>query len=142
MLEVVHLFLIPKFNQLQMNATGEWLGSLEVKATEEGGQVWGRHYSEQLAKGREPGSMPPVEAIEKWVRAKFGLQGSEARSRAWAVAKSIEKKGTTWYQRGGSDLIEVLESNEVKEFVEKKIGQIITVVVAEELIRNAEKMSV
>lgn len=38
--------------------------------------------------------MPPVLAIEDWVKVKLGLTGKEARSAAWGIARKIAKKGT------------------------------------------------
>lgn len=43
-------------------------------------------YAKAVHEGRPPGKMPPVKALEAWAK-KRGLN-------AWAVAKSIEKKGT------------------------------------------------
>jgi hypothetical protein len=117
--EVINRFLIPKFNQLGMNASGEWLNSLEVDYN----TIRGRKYTEQLVNGRRGGSMPPINAIEDWVKAKFGYSGQNAKSMAWAVAKSIEKKGTSWHKKGGSDLLEVLESSECIDFINNEIGK-------------------
>ena len=138
--KVIDTFLIPRFHELDMNASGEWLQSLEVQATPEGGKIRGRHYSEQLAKGREPGRMPPVAALEKWVQAKFGMSGSQATGMAWAVAKKIQKSGTSWYQKGGSDLIELLEEPQVIEFIQQELIATARLKIAENLNRNAQKI--
>lgn len=138
--KVVDLFLIPRFKELNMNASGEWLQSLEVVAENDKGIIRGKHYSKQLAKGREGGSLPPVDAIEKWVKVKFGLSGSEARQRAWAIAKKIEQSGTRYYQQGGTDLLEVLEEPRVMQFIREELGAIARVKVAEELKRNAKQI--
>lgn len=45
-------------------------------------------YAYWVAVGRQPGSFPPISAIEKWVKEK-GIQASP-----FAVAKSIQQKGT------------------------------------------------
>lgn len=42
--------------------------------------------------GRRPGRMPPVSAIEKWIQTKKLIP--RTRGVAWAIAKSIAKKGT------------------------------------------------
>lgn len=138
--KVVDLFLIPRFKELNMNASGEWLQSLEVVAENDKGIIRGKHYSKQLAKGREGGSLPPIDAIEKWVKVKFGLSGSEARQRAWAIAKKIERSGTRYYQQGGTDLLEVLEEPRVTQFIREELGAIARVKVAEELKRNAQQI--
>lgn len=123
MQEVIDLFLIPKFNQLGMNATGEWLDNLEIRVINGSGQIWGRDYTEQLVYGRKPGKKPPVAPLEKWVNAKLGRFGAQGRSIAFAVQNKIAKEGTSWYEKGGSDLLEVLTSQEVTDYVNKRIGQ-------------------
>lgn len=51
-------------------------------------------YAWYVEKGRLPGSMPPVEALEKWVRRKMGIASKDARRVAWAVAMKIKQNGT------------------------------------------------
>lgn len=138
LLDVVDKFLIPKFRELGMNATGEWLDSLKIEVREDGGTIRGWQYSEQLAKGREPGKRPPIAPLERWVNAKFGISGKEAKSMAFAVANKIAKEGTTWHEKGGSDLIEVLESQQVIEYLQNELGGILKIKLADNLIRNAE----
>lgn len=43
--------------------------------------------------GRDPGSMPPVSALEGWVRRKLKKRGREITSTSWAIAMSIKKNG-------------------------------------------------
>lgn len=138
--EVVNRFLIPKFRELGMNATGEWLDSLEVTTGDNSGTIRGREYSQQLALGRKPGKKPPIAPIEKWVNAKFGITGAQARSMAFAIATKIAREGTTWHQKGGSDLIEVLESNEVREYIEGEMRAILQVELSERLIRQTQEI--
>ncbi|MDV4026561.1 hypothetical protein CMT52_19735, partial [Elizabethkingia anophelis] len=106
--KVVDNFLKPRFKELGMNASGEWLQNVGISVVDDSGTIDARAYSEELAKGRKPGKLPPVKQIEKWVNVKLGLSGNEAKSVAWAISKKIEKEGTSWYKKGGSDLIEVL----------------------------------
>lgn len=138
--EVVNRFLIPRFRELGMNATGEWLDSLEVTTGENSGTIRGRDYSQQLALGRKPGKRPPIAPIEKWVNAKFGITGAQARSMAFAIATKIAKEGTTWHQKGGSDLIEVLESNEVREYIEGEMRGILQIELSERLVRQTQEI--
>lgn len=134
--EVVKRFLIPKHKQLGMETTGRWINSLEVK----GNVIRGEKYTEQLVYGRNAGTLPPVNAIERWVNAKFGYGGPEARSTAWAIAKSIEKKGTTWKRKGGSDLLEVLETPEVINFINQELKNHLTTEVKLQLQRELQKI--
>jgi len=44
--------------------------------------------------GREPGSMPSVEPIARWLMRKLHMPEKKAWGVAWAVAKKMEKRGT------------------------------------------------
>lgn len=138
LIKVVDLFLIPKFESLGMDATGEWLESLEIVVGEDRGTIRGRHYSEQLAKGREPGKPPPIAPLKKWAMAKFGYDEKKALGVAFAVSKKIAKSGTSWYQKGGTDLIEILNSDKVISFINEQLAEKLQVTLAEELQRNAQ----
>lgn len=137
--KVIDNFLIPRFNELGMNASGEWLASLEIEVGDDSGKIRGRDYSEQLAQGRKPGKAPPVRQLERWVNAKLGIYGPEATSMAFAISKKIAKEGTSWYQKGGTDLIEVLSEPKTIQFIQEQLSAILTVRVAENLQRNAEQ---
>lgn len=123
---VIDNFLKPKFISLGMNATGKWLESLEAKAVNGNGEIWGMDYTYWLANGRKPGVMPPVNALIPWVNAKFGIGGKEAIGIAWAVATKIKNEGTSYYPEG-TDLLEVLNSDEVKKYVLEQIKEFFTV---------------
>jgi len=57
--------------------------------------------------GRAPGKMPPVEPLIEWVKKKGIVKSDkEARGTAWAIAKSISKKGTKNYVRKNKSAIE------------------------------------
>src|SRR5690554_4317675 len=135
---VVDRFLIPKFKELEMNATGEWLESLEVTANDNVSYIRGRDYSEYLARGRRPGNRPPIAPIERWVNAKLGIGGQQARGVAFAVATKIAQSGTTWYEKGGSDLLEVLESQAVIDYVQGEITPLIRFYVTNQIQRTAQ----
>ena len=117
--DVIKLFLIPKHKALGMEATGEWINSLESK----GNTIRGRKYTEQLVYGRKSGQAPPIAPLEKWVNAKFGISGKQATSFAFAISKKIAKEGTSWFKKGGSDLLEVLETKEVVDYINKQIAR-------------------
>ena len=51
-------------------------------------------YAWQVEKGRLPGSMPPVEALEKWVERKLRVPRKDVRKAAWGVAMKIKHYGT------------------------------------------------
>jgi len=132
---VIDNFLKPKFISLGMNATGEWLKSLEAKAVNGNGEIWGMDYTYWLAHGRKPGTMPPVSKLIPWVNAKFGVGGKEAIGIAWAVAKKIKNEGTSYYP-DGTDLLEVLNSDQVKNYIYSQFKEGITVEINKILIKQ------
>src|SRR5699024_10923295 len=118
--DVIEEILKPEFRRLGMNASGEWLRTVEPRSNE----IWGRDYTEYLVNGRRPGKIPPIAPILNWVQAKFGISGQEAMSRAYAVAYTIAEKGTTYYQQGGTDLLAILDSQKTKDFINRRISEI------------------
>lgn len=123
---VIDNFLKPKFISLGMNATGSWLNALEARAVNGNGEIWGMDYTYWLVNGRRPGTAPPVNALIPWVNAKFGVGGNEARGIAFAVAAKIKKEGTDYYPEG-TDLLEVLNSPEVINYIYSKLREGLTV---------------
>lgn len=132
---VINLFLKPKFISLGMNATGNWIESLEARAVDGNGEIWGVDYTYWLQNGRSPGSMPPVSALIPWVSAKLGKGGREGVSIAWAVAKKIQKEGTNYYPEG-TDLLDVLSSKEVIDYVYGRFGEAFRVEINKLLIKQ------
>lgn len=139
MQEVVDKFLIPHFLRLGMDATGEWRKNVSVRAGDNVGYIDGRHYSEQLVYGRKPGKRPPIAPLERWVKAKLHLSGKEAKGVAFAISNKIAKEGTSWYQKGGSDLIEILESKQVIDYINSQIGNYLRVEVQLQIRRTAKE---
>jgi hypothetical protein len=137
--EVINRWLIPKFNELGMNATGEWLSSLEVRTEVNKGEIWGRQYTEQLVYGRKPGNRPPIAPIERWVNAKLNIHGPEGRSMAFAIANKIAQEGTSWYQQGGTDLIEVLSQPEVTDYVNSRVGNYLQAEAQLQIVRDLKE---
>lgn len=136
---VVDDILIPHFMQLGLDATGEWRSSLNVRAEGSMGIIRGRKYTEQLVWGRKPGAMPPIAPLERWAQAKLGLQGSQARSAAFAIAKKIANEGTNIYKDGGTDLLEILETPEVQKKITQRFQGLITAKVQLMLEREIQK---
>ena len=132
---VIDKFLNPKFISLGMNATGQWLNSLEAKAVNGHGEIWGMDYTYWLAHGRKPGTMPPVSALIPWVNAKLGIGGKEAIGIAWAVATKIKNEGTSYYP-DGTDLLEILNSDEVNKYVQDEIGTFFSIEINKILIKQ------
>lgn len=53
-----------------------------------------KSYWRQVDKGRRPGKFVPIKPLVRWARLKLGLSGDEATSAAFAISRSIKKKGT------------------------------------------------
>jgi len=132
---VIDLFLKPKFISLGMNATGQWLDSLEPRAVNGNGEIHGFDYTYWLVNGRKGGTAPPISALLPWVTAKFGIGGNEAKSIAFAVAQKIKKEGTNYYPEG-TDLLEVLNSKEVLDYIYSQFQEGITIEINKVLIKQ------
>lgn len=139
MQEVIDRWLLPKFMELGMNATGEWRENVKPLAEANKGIISGRQYTEQLVYGRKPGNRPPVQPLEKWVNAKLGIQGSQAKGIAFAIANKIAKEGTDYYPNG-TDLLEVLEQPEVIDYINTQIGNYLAAQVRLQIVRDAKEI--
>jgi hypothetical protein len=56
------------------------------------------------------------------------------------VAYNIATEGTSWYKQGGTDLVEVLQSDEVLDFINKEIGDFVVGQITLELQRDISKL--
>lgn len=113
-------YLIKRYDELGMRASGNWAQQLEAEVRDTTAVIMGTPYTVQLVNGREPGRMPPVDAIYQWMLDKRTFTGEKSMSRAWAIAKTIQKEGTSWYKRGGSSLLEILDEPEIQNiFIEE-----------------------
>jgi hypothetical protein len=119
---VADTILIPHFIDLGMKATGEWQENVKTRVEGKTGIISGRKYTEHLVHGLKPTTVP-VKALELWVNAKFGIFGSEAKSIAWAVRTKIEQRGTSWYEKGGSDLLEILNTPNAQQRIAQYLAQ-------------------
>lgn len=120
--EVVDMFLIPKFISLGMNASGSWINALRVEVVNGTGYIKGKDYTYYLVNGRAPGNAPPISKLLPWVALKWGKTGKEGLGAAIAVSKKIAKEGTDYYPNG-TDLLEVLQSNEVTQYIYTRISE-------------------
>lgn len=113
---VIEVFLIPKFLSLGMNASGSWINSLTAEAQDGKGYIKGKDYTFYLVNGRAPGTPPPIAPLIGWVANKLGKTGPEGLGIAFAIQKKIAAEGTDYYP-AGTDLLEVLNSPEVTQFI-------------------------
>lgn len=119
--EIVEKFLIPRFKDLGMNASGQWIDSLSVEYDGKNGIIKGQDYTKYLVEGRPGGTMPPINVLIDWVQNKLGLSGQEAVNVAWAVGMKIKREGTDYYPNG-TDLLEVLQSPEVTTYFNARVS--------------------
>ena len=100
-------------------ATNDFGRSVESVINGNSLKVLGAAHVFQIVNGRRPGTMPPVEAIKRWIREKKGLPAffrQKIDSIAWAIAINIKKKGITVpNQYNDGELI----NKSVNEFMEE-----------------------
>lgn len=131
---VIDNYLKPHFISLGMNASGKWLNSLEAYAENGTGYIRGIGYTVVLVSGRAPGKRPPIQPLQNWVQNKLGIGGDEGRGIAFAIANKIAKEGTDYYPEG-TTLLEILNSQEVKQYIYTNIGAYITGAIRTEIKR-------
>ncbi|AXF86764.1 hypothetical protein DTO96_102520 [Ephemeroptericola cinctiostellae] len=52
------------------------------------------HYAAYVEHGTRAGGMPPVQALQEWLRIRHSVVGKDAHNRAFMLAKHIQKNGT------------------------------------------------
>lgn len=105
-----------------MRASGTF--AREIEAIQRSGKSYeidAVKYIEQLIRGRKPGTMPPVSAIEQWIRDKgITPQDGPITSLAFAIAKKIQREGTRYYRQGGTDLVDkVITDQRIQKIIDR-----------------------
>lgn len=136
--DVVENYLKQKFMELGMNASGDWINALEVRTFLGGGEIWGMDYTKYLVSGRSPGNRPPIGQLIRWAQYKFGQDATQAKSTAFAVANKIAREGTSYYPNG-TDLLEILHSKEVTDFINKRVGRYLIEQTRIEIVRMTKE---
>lgn len=99
LLEDIRLEIIQDQEDKKIRASGESAKSLKYKVKEVSGNISGTltglNYFYWQEYGRSPGTLPPIDAIKKWIKTK-GIKPVDISetSLAWAIAKKIQKSGT------------------------------------------------
>lgn len=138
--EVINV-LIRKYDELGLRASSEWAESLEVRIDNSiAGTILGTEYTEQLVHGRESGTPPPIDPIQKWVQNKLGITGKRGRSIAFAVANKIGKEGTEIFKKGGTDLLEVLDEKSTMEIFTAVIVEYYRDSITNNLVENLKSL--
>lgn len=130
--DVINMFLIPHFISLGMNASGNWIQRIEAR----GSSIWGQKYTEQLVYGRGPGTFAPIAPLVEWAKIKLGLSGQQAVSAAYAINYTLKEEGSRYYREGGTDLLEILHSKPVIDFINTRVGNFIKQQIELDLIRQ------
>lgn len=143
--KVVDLFLVPKFNELNMNASGKWLKSVSTEASNNTGVIKGQDYTKYLVQGRGPNEDQDPAALRAWA-VYYGrtVIADWARAKGVtidpiAIAYKIARDGTTWHEKGGSDLLEVLASPEVKAFINRNLAEYANEAIKLEILKTLKQ---
>lgn len=113
LLEDIRLGIIQDQEDKKIRASGESAKSLKYKVKEVSGNIsgtlTGSNYFYWQEYGRSPGTLPPVDAIKKWIKTKGIVpKDGDETSLAWAIAKKIQKSGTR-AKRNEAPRLEVAE---------------------------------
>jgi len=124
------------------NVTGKMSQSLGYRIDENGLTIFSSEkYFTVLETGRKPGKMPPISAIEEWVKNKPVASDINPRSLAFLIARKIGEEGSLLYRQGGKsgvisdfindqkikeDLIDLLDEKfreaVINEFIKKSVN--------------------
>jgi len=90
--------IISDLNKQQINTTGGLAKSLKFDLYRSANlvsvQFKAKSYWRQVDKGRRPGKFVPIAPLMRWARIKLGVDSEDAKSTAFAISRSIKKKGT------------------------------------------------
>lgn len=101
--------LISKLNEQNLNASGKAARSLDYSIDGDTLKITGVSYIDQMNKGRRSGTFVPIRPLQDWIERKFGLSVNEARPFAFALSKSIQRKGTIKrFGYGGGQFIDYI----------------------------------
>lgn len=135
--DVINLLLIPKFRDLGMRASGEWEDNVHAIDN----QIWGRDYTQYLEEGRPPNADQDPQKLKAWVGwagstfINDWVQDKGLSINPYAVAYKIAREGTDYYPQG-TDLLDVLNSDDVTNYIAQEIGRMIVVQVEQEFKNN------
>jgi hypothetical protein len=98
--------------------TGKMSQSLGYRLDENGLTIFSSEkYFTVLETGRKPGKMPPISAIEEWVRNKPIASDINPRSLAFLIARKIGEEGSLLYRQGGKSgvISDFINDQKIKE---------------------------
>lgn len=122
------------------NATGRTQASFEVKVNKDNislvATAGDRAPLITLEKGVPPKTVVPVEALEEWANAKFGMTGTELKLFARKVKNKIYRLGTNRYS--DNEDIYTTATKETAKMLKEDLGKKITEKIKENIL-NAYK---
>ena len=128
--------LIAKHIELGMKASGNWVNSLEVEATDTRARLYAANYTQFLVNGRPPGKFPPIDMIKKWIYDK-GIQSElPVNTLAFLIARKISRLGTRYFQQGGTDLIDAVITPKRTQDILDRVGAEMTLQLIDKLERQ------
>ena len=90
--------IIDDLNNKEINTTGKLAKSLKFDLYRSANLVTvkfkAKSYWRQIDKGRHPGKFVPIKPLMRWAKIKLGVDDDDAKSTAFAISRSIKKKGT------------------------------------------------
>lgn len=121
-----------------VNASGALADSIKYTIDGYRLKVQGNDYIYYLQYGRKPGGRPPIKAIRQWIDDKgITPEKGSKDSLAWAIAKKIEKEGTTIYKAGGSDLVSGIFNEALQQSIESDFANLIASEISSEILKIA-----
>lgn len=120
------------------NATGRTQASFEVKVNNDNislvATAGDRAPLITLEKGVPPKTVVPVEALEEWANAKFGMTGQELKNFAQKVKDKIYKVGTNRYS--DNEDIYTTATKETAKILTEDLQKKITEKIKENIIKS------
>lgn len=141
---------IAKHKDLGMEASGDWVGSVEVVMDIVGGKVLANDYTEYLVQGRGPNENQDDKAIMRWAVG-YGTKGGAIYE--WAKAKgfsgdnfvgmayNIAKNGTSYYPEG-TDLVDGVNTEQRQLEIFEKVGIALQAQITDSLVRAIKTVAV
>lgn len=143
-MEIIERFLKPEFVSRGHEASGNWQRSLDIRVevTEKGfsSTITGPDYTYWLIYGRGPNKDQRAEAISNWARY-YGQNVFDpwAKSKGlqlnpYAVAYKIAREGTREFREGDHSMLDFLEGDELRSFLNERVGSMIGINIKNDLL--------
>lgn len=140
--EVIQRFIHTEIDKHKISDTGKMRNSLEsreVTSTET--ELWGVDYAYYAISGRSGGKGPKSQDLIGWVQRKFGVSGKQAEGMAYVIARKIAKEGTD-RNKEKINLSEILNSQEVRQYIIERVTQIMNKNVTDHIQSQLKKLKI